>query len=356
MGNCINKQYQFSAPRITVDCTTWARDSYNLFDYESKSVTASEYGLPPWCRLVRTGEKVEVRPVGGPDAAESTALAQVGSARGRYWVFSPSQPIQPQDPLSPPDEDRLWLILRDHVMDETGKTGIRLVQGDIVKLGRCKFVVREIVGDREAGGNMIAGNDRLPTQEALRPQESEQGWEEGESRIGGEAANRCRICLSSSDDKDNPLINSPCRCAGSVKYLHLACLQHWLKSKVMVSHTIALASYSWPQLECDVCKQPYPGIHIPALTMDRGDQGPRRQIAGDCAGGEAGAELHAHAKCGRRCRHAQLYLRDLTHPPNRRHRRLVRTFDQHRHWPWPCLRSQTDRHNRVQKPRDSPGR
>ena len=32
----------------------------------------------------------------------------------------------------------------------------------------------------------------------------------------------CRICLS-EDEPDNPII-SPCKCTGSVKYIHLSCI------------------------------------------------------------------------------------------------------------------------------------
>lgn len=42
----------------------------------------------------------------------------------------------------------------------------------------------------------------------------------------GEERPACRICLAQRDSKSNPLL-SPCDCRGSVRYIHLHCLNHW---------------------------------------------------------------------------------------------------------------------------------
>lgn len=50
----------------------------------------------------------------------------------------------------------------------------------------------------------------------------------------------CRICLESEDSQENPLI-SPCRCSGSMRYVHRNCLDEWRVScfnpKALVSCT-----------------------------------------------------------------------------------------------------------------------
>mmetsp|Transcript_31505 Transcript_31505/g.31214 ORF Transcript_31505/g.31214 Transcript_31505/m.31214 type:complete len:91 (+) Transcript_31505:323-595(+) len=40
----------------------------------------------------------------------------------------------------------------------------------------------------------------------------------------------CRICLCGFIDTENPLI-SPCVCKGTMKYIHIQCLQKWVSSK-----------------------------------------------------------------------------------------------------------------------------
>lgn len=47
---------------------------------------------------------------------------------------------------------------------------------------------------------------------------------------GLESGKACRICLEDSDEQDNPFI-TPCKCAGSMKFIHINCLREWLDSK-----------------------------------------------------------------------------------------------------------------------------
>ena len=42
---------------------------------------------------------------------------------------------------------------------------------------------------------------------------------------------QCRICLCEDEGLiDDPLV-VPCKCSGSVKYIHFKCLEKWLQSK-----------------------------------------------------------------------------------------------------------------------------
>lgn len=47
---------------------------------------------------------------------------------------------------------------------------------------------------------------------------------------GSEGGRNCRICLDEADSEENPFI-TPCKCDGSMKFIHLTCLQEWLDSK-----------------------------------------------------------------------------------------------------------------------------
>jgi hypothetical protein len=67
----------------------------------------------------------------------------------------------------------------------------------------------------------------------------------------------CRICLSEVNPDENPLI-SPCNCGGTMKYIHLKCLQNCLKSKLTSKSSDCVLSFSWKKLGCDLCKKTYP--------------------------------------------------------------------------------------------------
>ena len=67
----------------------------------------------------------------------------------------------------------------------------------------------------------------------------------------------CRICYCSESDEDNPLI-SPCKCSGSMGYIHYACLKHCLDSKITKKEDEYHRLYCWKTFECEICKLQYP--------------------------------------------------------------------------------------------------
>jgi pSer/pThr/pTyr-binding forkhead associated (FHA) protein len=65
---------------------------------------------------------------------------------------------------------------------------------------------------------------------------------------------QCRICLGEEEDdevEENPLI-SPCKCNGTMQYIHLECLKKWLDSKIHTKLTPYTFSYNWKNLVCEL--------------------------------------------------------------------------------------------------------
>ena len=73
----------------------------------------------------------------------------------------------------------------------------------------------------------------------------------------------CRICYMGEIDKDiNPLIK-PCKCSGSMKYIHFKCLLHWLKTKIQMDKSEYIENnyfsvYSPETVQCELCKEYLP--------------------------------------------------------------------------------------------------
>ena len=69
----------------------------------------------------------------------------------------------------------------------------------------------------------------------------------------------CRICyLEEENKRSNPLIK-PCKCSGSMKYIHYECLLHWLKTKLIIDKKAFVDNdfydiYRLDLLECELCK------------------------------------------------------------------------------------------------------
>eukprot|EP00347_Sterkiella_histriomuscorum_P015483 403356858 len=72
---------------------------------------------------------------------------------------------------------------------------------------------------------------------------------------GLESGKACRICLDDSEEEENPFI-TPCKCAGSMKFIHLQCLREWLDSKKVQQKLEGVYSYYWEELVCELCKEP----------------------------------------------------------------------------------------------------
>ena len=70
----------------------------------------------------------------------------------------------------------------------------------------------------------------------------------------------CRICyVGEIENNCNPLIK-PCKCSGSMKYIHYKCLLHWLKTKIQIDKSEYIDNnffliYSPENVQCELCKE-----------------------------------------------------------------------------------------------------
>ena len=70
----------------------------------------------------------------------------------------------------------------------------------------------------------------------------------------------CRICyMEEEDDEENPLVQ-PCICDGSMKYIHIQCLNQWIytHSCEKLEANIHCSIYLIKPIECELCKTKFP--------------------------------------------------------------------------------------------------
>jgi len=69
----------------------------------------------------------------------------------------------------------------------------------------------------------------------------------------------CRICYYDDKEVNSPLLN-PCKCSDGLKYIHLSCLQHLLKSRSTFSSSSNdyCTIYTFNQIFCELCKEIFP--------------------------------------------------------------------------------------------------
>ena len=71
----------------------------------------------------------------------------------------------------------------------------------------------------------------------------------------------CRICYGEENEEENPLVQ-PCNCQGSMKYIHLKCLKHWLETN---TYTLCINrefsktfKFKESEAKCELCKANLP--------------------------------------------------------------------------------------------------
>jgi len=255
-----------------VECATWVKDSHGLFDYETSQTSSKQFRITEPCKVIRSKQEIVLSSkdlVIDKSVEDTKGLATIAVIRDQFWVYSGS--------ATSPEEEQLWIVLRGYI-GEDGRSGYKLKEGDVIKMGRCKYLLRELVRAQEGGKSLENNMENTIMEGELLPNNApssvilvERKDDPPKTADPATAAEQppptakkeekqCRICLGEDNDPTNPLIESPCACIGSVKLMHINCLKHWLQSKVTEKRTDFSISYSWKQFECEVCKVKYPGI------------------------------------------------------------------------------------------------
>lgn len=219
---------------IQVVSNTWARDSHDLFDFESHQTESKTFTVRRSALCVRNGTEVDMAAEDGDAPLGKDPLIRVVERSGTFWV---DKAVCASPSACP---KKLWMVVRD-----VSPRGHKLSESDVIKLGRFKFRVRQLVTAEHGDVQPNLGLDDTSMCECCSDIHSE----EMKSKT-------CRICLLEGPGEDDPLI-TPCMCKGSIEYVHLKCLRHWTNSRLNLPDS-PLGSYFYRSLTCELCKTAYP--------------------------------------------------------------------------------------------------
>ena len=130
-----------------------------------------------------------------------------------------------------------------------------------------KMIIKQ--GKVLENNNNIANNEEKSNESKVRNEEKENNSDNGDNNSEFyekqkiSKNNICRICFMEEDDKENNPLLDPCICAGSMKFIHIKCLQHWISSKCYTKIETMNKNcqiYKIKPLECELCKTPFPDI------------------------------------------------------------------------------------------------
>jgi hypothetical protein len=248
-----------------VKTITWYRDSHGLFDYEQKTSLAKDsFSLNGPTKFVRAESSQVVTVDEYGDKLDGKRLAALNYSDGEDYsgAFSLLPAEQSSEGAEIPRDkfDKMFLVVK--FLRQSGSVhGYRLCEGDVLRIGRAKFRVMEING--EQGINQTGLQDF----HSLVPNE-EEGSEEAEDEEEETGAAPCRVCLSDKTSADNPML-APCNCAGTMRLIHLKCLQQWLRSRLATKASANVVSFSWKSLDCELCKKSFPSrVTIEGKVID----------------------------------------------------------------------------------------
>jgi len=231
---------------------TWSKDSHGLFDYESPHLFINTFKASGPTQFFRNGN--DIFSVENPTT--DSANSNQNNPNNLIFEINQDPDLSGQFRISTKNASSanksLDLVVRA-IKKEGQPAGHELNVGDIIKIGRVRFLVRE---KRDANGvvNKIRTIQEIPFKGQERIQEEESKIET-EQPVQEEA---CRICLMNDlypDPLDNTLV-APCKCKGSCEYVHLRCLKQWVdskKSSVERSDNICL-NFNYKKLSCEICK------------------------------------------------------------------------------------------------------
>ncbi|EDO06198.1 RING-variant domain family protein [Babesia bovis T2Bo] len=151
-----------------------------------------------------------------------------------------------------------------------------LKEGDRIVMGRASLLVRHLA--RKPANSLSYIHDLMTSDDPQSPEggvsdvpcvsaaESKSDSQEAASSVSTDGSSAaptdqdlrfCRICLE--DEASGPLV-VPCRCKGSMKYVHLGCIRTWVQGRLKIKDDEGRLqlTYFLQNLTCELCGIPYP--------------------------------------------------------------------------------------------------
>ena len=211
--------------------------------------------------------------------------------KGMYYeIIANSYKLDENNDLSP---NSPWFILKPPKIN-IKMNRYKLNPGDIIKIGRITLRIRDIKmssnnektsdlndsnaknmyslkteGEPESASNLQKNKNKthkneknLKMQTKISPISLLENAKKRENNILAKIQNKnnvCRICYIEEEDNENPLLQ-PCICSGSMKFIHLSCLKHWIftRSCVKIDSNEKCSVYIIKPVECELCKTKFP--------------------------------------------------------------------------------------------------
>lgn len=245
---------------MTITTKSWVKDTSDLFDFEATNLSTRTHSVKGRNTFILVNERDEVSFVDNEKEIEplTVVIGEVKNEDG-YWVVPPLQSEFYGEQFNKNNIDRMWSIVK-------GNSSIEINEGDIVKLGRVRLKISRIIFDKDINYTtnynnycMKSVNNNATSVNVSNIANDDASFTSRSQLSMLDNKICCRICYRNDNDSSDPLI-SPCKCTGSMAYIHYRCLKSCIESRITkkedeISITYLIKSYS-----CEICRTPYPRL------------------------------------------------------------------------------------------------
>ena len=257
-------------PVVEVKAVTWDKDSHGLFDYENSYYDMRKFQIAKPVVIGRNQNEIncwsKTHSFSEQDRQKTEFLLSISQNPEDRSNFSVDVPGQFSNHEQYPVRHSYLIVRSLKCKDGRNQRGYRLSPGEIIKLGRVEYRVREIkIRKPNSEGNgtdfevLTTGEETHDCMSGLPNDEVFDATEQAKETMK-DTSLTCRYCFQrdiSDDPMENLLIN-PCDCKGSSGMVHLMCLMNWIQYKIISKNTNNIATYSWKKLQCEVCTKNWP--------------------------------------------------------------------------------------------------
>ena len=302
--------YNIYNNRIQFHTSSWVNETGELIDYNNSLLTESNFIINQPTKIYKLLNSIIIENNENPLYIKNPEnLIKLGEiiVKNKKYYFKPN--IIPSNKLYNNIElyKLSWLVYKSQKKPfDKGKYCLK--EGDVIKLGREALLVREIHVKKNKFRGLKLNNNEIMNKnkhgmfsfhtvtsqsinldDDFNEQEDENIYENNNNNSkkniqdnimafnsvnldnknniynkdfllnSNKKKKICRICYLEEENKfTNPLIK-PCKCSGSMKYIHYECLLHWLRTKLIINKRSVVDNgfydmYKLDLIECELCK------------------------------------------------------------------------------------------------------
>ena len=262
---------------LLIHIKTWTKAYSDIYDYDSNDEKIVSLLVDKKGYLIRSKNNVSFVEYNGfnkyKESYERFKIAEINYINN---IFSLNVEY-PDNEISNDIDNKVYILansINGEKINEDNYYGYELNEGEIIKIGRFKIKVRKINLNNKSK-QKIKEEDLKEKSESISIIKEEEAKSKNSNKFSNKNKTninninsiknenndmQCRICFT-YDENISPLV-SPCSCTGSSKYIHLLCLQQWLKSKIKLDYKEIkenlISAYKYQPAQCEICKEYMP--------------------------------------------------------------------------------------------------